>query len=164
MGIFVVVLCCLCIAAGLLMVLSWLSEGFFLSDICWQSDLHSPLLPWVPFYRHYFFGKTAGSPGGGILLMYTYLMMACYGVLLYLLGPDRIMAWPMGVLPVLAIMLRLSLTDQMIAAAMPEKRICLLIWMLLSCGWLRPVFLLIYRRKLTAAGIWNLHKFMENNL
>ena len=164
MGVFVVVLYGLCIATALLAVISWLIEGIFLSNICWQSDLHSPVLPWVPFYRHYFYGKTAGSPGGGILLMYTYLMMACYALLLYLLGPDRVMPWPMAMLPVLAFLMRLSLTDQLIAAALPEKRISLLIWMLLTAGWLRPVFLLAYRRKLAAAGIWNLHKFKENNL
>jgi hypothetical protein len=164
MGVFVIGFMCAVLSVAALIVVSYIADCIYIAGVLRVSGIYGPLRAWIPVYSQYLFGRTAGCGWGGILLSLTHLCCAfCVGLMMWL-EQDVLFFQLIGMLLAVAFLLKLYLSDRLFFIAVPRKRWLLTVLSFLSLGWLRPAFFLLLRKRLTTAGIWNLHKNMENNL
>lgn len=162
MGFFVVILLWGLLSSLVLGLFSYIAESIYMMSILKTYQAGLPALAWVPVYGQYLYGKLAGTRCLGAVLALLHVMMFLCCMLLLALDVDVFLFRVIVLLWLAGYVIKLILNHRMYHAAIPKKRWLLTVLSVLSFGWLRPVILLVFRKKLASAG--DLHKKEEKNL
>lgn len=163
-GFFVVILLLGFLSSLMLGLFSYIVESIYMMGALKADQADLPALAWVPIYGQYLYGKLAGVRYLGTVLALLHVAVSFCCVLLSSLNADVLLFNVILLLWITGYIIKLVANYRMYRAAMPEKRWLLTALSILSFGWLRPVILLVFRKKFTSVGMCNLHKREENKL
>lgn len=164
MGIFVIALLFFIFLSVFYLLVSYVAERIYLMGVLKQFGVKYKILAWLPMYGQYVYGKAAGMHRMGIVLALQHTAVAICFIFLSVLDADFLIFEIIMILSGVGLLLKWIVDHKMYHRINPEKRWLFTILSVLSLGWFRPVVLLLYRKKLTEAGVINLHKTDENNL
>lgn len=151
MGFFAVILLFFVMAQIALTVFSYFAESVYIMGVRKKAGEKMPGLVWIPVYGQYLYGRIAGSRAGGILLALNHIAVIGMFFLLTALDEDVLIFQTMLVLIMLGYAVKLFLSYKLFRSAVPGKCVLLTVLSVLSCGWLRPLMLLVFHWKSKAA-------------